>query len=130
MPSHETIETLVQTLFASIRAMDIDAWLGLFAEDATNLDPVGAPPAIGHAAIRQMLEGLTQAFASANLTPEGIFVAGNEVAVKWTAHCVAKNGVSVHFEGVDVIEVNESGKIQSLKAYWNPAAVMAQIQAP
>ena len=36
-------------------------------------------------------------------------------------------GREVRFEGIDLIEVNEAGKIQNLYAYWNPAEMIAQL---
>lgn len=61
------------------------------------------------------------------LSEEQVFIAANSAAVKWTGRGVSKQGRDVHFEGIDVFEVNEAGKIQSLRAYWNPAEMMAQL---
>lgn len=35
---------------------------------------------------------------------------------------------SFTFEGIDVFEFNEQGKIQEVRAYWNPAAVMVELE--
>ena len=47
--------------------------------------------------------------------------------MKWTGRGISKQGRNVHFEGIDVFEVNEAGKIQTLHAYWNPAEMVAQL---
>jgi steroid Delta-isomerase len=62
------------------------------------------------------------------LTEDSIFITGNQAAVKWTGNGVGKNGHQVKFEGIDVFEVNTAGKIQRMWAYWNPVAMIAQLQ--
>jgi len=39
-----------------------------------------------------------------------------------------KNGRQVIFEGIDVFEINQDGKIQTMWGCWDPAAMMAQLQ--
>lgn len=119
----------VADYFAAIRAMDIDSWLSTFAEDAVSHDPVGAPPLSGHAALRQFFEGIAGAFERVGLFEDQVFINGNEAAVKWTGRGTGKNGREVSFEGIDVFEVNEEGKIQTVRGYWNPAAMMAELQS-
>jgi steroid delta-isomerase len=53
----------------------------------------------------------------------------NEVAVKWTGRGVGKNGREVTCEGIDIFEINEALKIKTLRVYWHPAALMAQLQS-
>ncbi len=126
--SPETIQKVVADYFAALRAMDVDAWVATFAENGMTHDPVGTPPHQGHAAIRQFFLGIAGAFEQVGLTEEQVFIAGNEAAVKWIGRGVGKNGRQVTFEGIDVIEVNEAGKIQTVRAYWNLAAMLAQLQ--
>jgi len=52
---------------------------------------------------------------------------GNGAAVRWSGRGLSRQGRKVHFEGIDVFEVNEAGKIQTLHAYWNPAEMVAQL---
>ncbi len=126
--STDRTQKAVADYFAAIRAMDADAWLSTLAADAVTHDPVGAPPNNGHAALRQFFEGIAGAFEKVRLFEDHVFVNGNEAAVKWTGRGVGKNGRSVTFEGIDVFEVNDEGKIQRLRGYWNPAAMMAELQ--
>lgn len=126
--SPETIQKVVADYFAALRAMDVNAWVGTFAENGLTHDPVGTPPHQGHAAIRQFFLGIAVAFEQFGLTEDQVFIAGNEAAVKWTGRGVGKNGRQVTFEGIDVIEVNEAGKIQTVRAYWNLGAMLAQLQ--
>jgi len=124
----EQVQKAVTDYFAAIRAMDADAWVATFADDAVNYDPVGAPPNEGHAALRQFFEGIAGAFEQVGLFEDHVFVSGNEAAVKWTGRGTGKNGRAVTFEGIDVFEINDAGKIQTIHAYWNPAAMMAELQ--
>lgn len=125
--SPETIQQIVNDYFAATQAMDKEAWVATMAEDVESHDPVGAPVMKGRAALRQFFDGITAAFEQVGLTPDSIFVAGNGAAVKWTGRGTGKNGRTVTFEGVDVFEINEAGLIQTIKAYWNPAAMMAEL---
>ena len=125
--STELIQKAVADYFAATRAMDAEAWVRTFAEDATSYDPA-APPATGYDALRRFFEGIAGAFSRVGLTEDNVFVVDGNAAVKWTGRGVGKNGREVVFEGIDVFEINEAGKIQTLRAYWNPAALMAQLQ--
>ena len=127
MLTPETIQDTVAALFAAIQGLDVEAWLACFAPDAENRDPADAPPQAGHAAIRAGLEAAVNTFAAISITADNVFSAGNQAAVKWTAQFEAKNGKSAHCEGVDVIDFNAEGKIQVLRAFWDPAAMMAQL---
>jgi steroid delta-isomerase len=124
--STELVQKAVADYFAATRAMDAQAWVETFAEDGTSYDPA-APPAIGHAALGQFFEAIAGAFKEVGLTEDNVFVKGQEAAVKWTGRGVGHNGQEVVFEGIDIFEINEAGKIQTLRAYWNPSALMAQL---
>jgi steroid delta-isomerase len=59
------------------------------------------------------------------LTPNQVFIASDGAAFKWTAQLTTKDAQSVSVEGIDVVQVNEDGKIQTRHAYWDPAPVLA-----
>jgi ketosteroid isomerase-like protein len=126
--SPEVVAHTVKAYFAAIKAMNTDAWVGNFAEDAEAFDPADAPPHKGHDGLRQFFEAIAGGFKQVELIPDHVFIVGNEAAVKWTGSGVGKNGKSVHFEGIDIFEINEAGKIQKTRAYWNPAELMGQLQ--
>jgi steroid delta-isomerase len=114
--STEMVSKAVKAYFAALRAMDRPAWVNTFAEDAVTHDPVGAPPTRGHEKLAEFFDTITAAFEEVGLTEDEVFIAGNGAAVKWTGRGTSKGGSKVHFEGIDVFEVNESGKIQTLHA--------------
>lgn len=123
----EIVSNAVKAYFAAIRAMDQQAWVNTFAADAITYDPVGAPPTEGHAKLAEFFQTITAAFKEVGLTEDEVFIAGNGAAVKWTGRGISKQGREVKFEGIDVFDVNEAGKIQTLHAYWNPAEMVGQL---
>jgi steroid delta-isomerase len=126
--SAEAISKVVADYFRAIRDMNLEAWLDTFAIDAVSHDPVGGQPLEGHDSLRQFFTGIAGAFETVRLTEDSVFVSGNGAAVKWAGCGIGKNGREVSFEGIDVFEINADGKIQTMWAYWNPAAMMAQLQ--
>ncbi|HYG79480.1 MAG TPA: nuclear transport factor 2 family protein [Pyrinomonadaceae bacterium] len=124
----EEISRGVKAYFAAIRAMDVEAWLATMSPDAVSYDPVGAPPTVGHDGLRQFFDAIAGAFEKVGLTEDHVFIAGNGAAVKWTGQGRGKNKRDVRFEGIDIFEFNDSGLIQTVRAYWNPAEVMMQLQ--
>lgn len=126
--STEAIKKVVSDYFRATRSMDAEAWLDTFATDAISHDPVGSTPMEGKESLRQFFAGITGAFESVGLTEDSVFISGNGAAVKWSGQGVGKNGRRVTFEGIDVFEINDEGKIQTMWGYWNPAAMMAELQ--
>jgi steroid Delta-isomerase len=122
-------EQAVAEYFAAIRAMDVERWVNTFDATAVSHDPVGTPPMHGHEALRQFLTQVNSGFDTLGLTEDNVFINGHSAAVKWTGKGIGRNGKSVTFEGVDVIECNEAGKIVNVHAYWDPGPVMATIQS-
>ena len=125
--SPEVVARTIKEYFAALRAMDQTAWVNTFAENAISYDPVGAPPIEGHQKLGEFFQTITAAFKEVGLTEDQVFIAGNEAAVKWTGKGTSKEGRSVHFEGIDTFVINEAGKIDRLRAYWNPAEMVAQL---
>ena len=125
--SPEVVSKAVKAYFEAIRAMDQQAWVNTFAEDGISYDPVGALPTEGHQKLGEFFQTITGAFKQVGLTEDQVFIAENGAAVKWTGEGISTQGRRVHFEGIDVFEVNEAGKIQALRAYWNPAEMVAQL---
>lgn len=125
--SPERISRAVRAYFLAIRAMDPEAIAGTFAEDGTTYDPVGSAGVTGRDAIREFFSSIYKNFKSVALTEDSIFVAGDGAAVKWTGKGTSANGKNVNFEGIDVFEVDADGKIRTVRAYWNPAEMIAQL---
>jgi steroid delta-isomerase len=125
--SPEVISRTVKAYFAALRAMDERAWVNTFAPDAVSYDPVGTAAIVGHDKLAEFFQTITAAFKEVGLTEDDVFIAGNGAAVKWTGRGTSKAGKKVHFAGIDVFEINEAGKIEKLRAYWNPAEMVGQL---
>ncbi len=123
----DKISRAVRAYFLAIRAMDADAFANTFAENGTTFDPVGTPRITGRDGLREFFQSICKNFKSVSLTEDSVFVAGNGAAVKWTGRGTSVTGKEVNFEGIDVFEVGEDGKIQTIHAYWNPAEMIAQL---
>jgi steroid Delta-isomerase len=125
--SPDKISRAVRAYFLAIRAMDAEAYANTFAEDGTTFDPEGTPGITGRPALREFLQSICKNFKSVSLDEDSVFVAGNGAAVKWTGHGTSASGKEVKFEGIDVFDMNEDGKIKTIHAYWNPAEMIAQL---
>ena len=125
--SPDTISRAVRGYFLAIRAMDAEAFANTFAEDGTTFDPVGSPGITGRDGLREFFQSICSNFKSVSLDEDSVFVAGSGAAVKWTGRGTSTSGKEVRFEGIDFFEVNTDGKIQTIRAYWNPAEMIAQL---
>ena len=128
MASKEAIQSAVAAYFAATGSMDANAVAEAFAPDGVANDPVGTPPHAGRDAIRRFMERTLVETERVVATPDQVFVAGDGAAFSWTVQLTTKHGRSVTFKGIDVIQVNDQGKIQTLHAYWDPAPVLAVLQ--
>ena len=124
----EAMQILITRYFAATRAMDLDAWLACFADDAVSHDPYGAPPIQWKDGLRKFFLSVATAFKEIGFTESFVIVTGNRAAVKFTARGIGNNGKAVTCEGIDIFEFNDRGTIQTMWGYWDPAAMMAQLQ--
>jgi steroid Delta-isomerase len=124
--SFDRISKVVTDYFAAIQALDLEAWLDTFAPDAVSHEP-GNPPLQGLNSLRMFFNGVVGGFEEIKIAPDRIFVVGDEAAVKWTAKGMGKNGRTVIFEGIDLFTINGLNKIQEVKAFWDPEAMMAEL---
>ncbi|MDJ0801054.1 MAG: nuclear transport factor 2 family protein [Calothrix sp. MO_167.B12] len=127
--TQEAIANIIASYFTNMSAMNPEGWVENFAPDALSYDPVGEPPTKIHEGFRDFIGLLQATYEKLEPTTEHIFIGGNEAAVKWTMQGVSKTGKSVTFEGITVFEINDAGKIQTTRAYWDPAAMIAQLRS-
>ena len=127
--SRWTVENTLARYFGAIRASNAQAWTGIFAAGALVYDVTGESGQSGRIGLRQFFTNHRGMFDSLSLTEDDVVIAGDKAAVKWTGRGEGKNGRQVRFEGVNVFEIGPEGKIRLAWSYWNPEAVIAQIQA-
>lgn len=124
----DTIQSVIQQYFAASRGNNkVEEMVACFAEDCISQDPVDAPALNGPAEVRQFLQAIVDLFVTLELTEEFVSIHGQEAVVKWSGCGIGKNGCEVTFEGIDLFEFNANGKIQSVKGYWNPGAILAKL---
>ena len=123
----DQVSSVVARFYAALRANDVEAWVSLFAADATARDPVGTPPLRGHDKLRDFLSGVLRQFETFGLTEEEVFGVPGGAGVRWTGSGRGRNGRDVTFRGIDVFGIDGEGQITSLDAYWDAAPVMEAI---
>jgi steroid delta-isomerase len=127
--SPQMVQAIVQQYFAASRSPHkAEAMAACFAETCIHQDPADAPILKSRAEVRQFLQAIADLFVSVELTEEFVSINSQAAAVKWIGHGIGRNGAEVQFEGIDVFEINAEGMIQTLKAYWNPSVLLAQLQ--
>ncbi len=122
-------EHTVAEYFAGLRAMDTERCVALFAPEAIQIDPVGTPPNVGTEAIRGFFDTIFTSFKLLSLTEASVHALGTSAAIKWTGRAEGPTGKSVEFQGVDVLDCDEAGKIISVRAFWDTTPVMAVLES-
>ncbi len=126
--SPEQIKGIIDSYYTNLAAMNTEGVLTNFAEDAISHDPVGEPPAKVHEGFGEFIGRLKTVFDNLATNTESIFIAGNSAAVKWKTIGASKTGKTIIFEGITIFEINDNGKIQTTRAYWSPAEMIAQLR--
>ncbi|QJB68822.1 nuclear transport factor 2 family protein [Parasphingorhabdus halotolerans] len=108
----------VETYINSFSKQDVEAIVGLYADDATIEDPVGTPLKEGIEAIREFYTGAVGNGAKLELegTPR---CAGDSVAFPFRA-IVDLGGNKAHIEIIDTFRFNDDGKVAEMRAFWGP----------
>jgi len=119
VPAPEEIRATVQRYAEVFSAGDKDAYVGLFADDATLEDPVGGGVHQGTEAIRAFWDMTREMTPSIELTVTGpIRVAGNEAAFPGEARpLLGEDRMMVPI--VDTLAFDDDGKITQLRAFWD-----------
>jgi steroid Delta-isomerase len=127
MPTPEHMRAAVLKYFASFATADVEAIVGLFADDAVVEDPVDGTPLIGAAAVRKFFtSGFDYVGGGYSFVPEGaVRIAGNHHAACAAIALCDKADPPFRLETMDVMEFNDAGKIVAMKAYWGPANMHA-----
>ncbi|BBU21593.1 nuclear transport factor 2 family protein [Mycobacterium xenopi] len=116
MPSAEVIADTVNRYISLVAKGSADDIADLYADDATVEDPVGGEVHIGRQAIRGFYSAVEGAERDCELV--SLRIAGNEAAFQFRLTVKAGDG-GVVIEPIDVMVVNEDGKVTAMKAYWS-----------
>jgi steroid delta-isomerase len=128
MASQEFILKTITAYFAANNALDVEGFVNAFAPDAALYNAGEVSPISGQEAVRQVAEQSLIPFQKMEVQIERTFIMGNGAAVFYTGSMTAKNGRRAQAAGIDVFEINDNGKIQSIRFYFDPEPIIALFQ--
>jgi uncharacterized protein (TIGR02246 family) len=124
----QQIEAIVTDVFDKFAAMDAQGVADLYAPDGTIEDPVGQPPVQGTAAIIAYIQGFPTILNEIRVQSFDVTVAGQEAAIKWRLRFKTKTGNVFFVNGIGIFRINEDGKVQSDREYFDFAYFQSQLQ--
>ena len=111
-------------------AGDIDGLLSLFADDATQEDPVGQPVNVGRDAIRGFFENVKNVGPmELSLAREPIIIGSEAMVFLSVVSHVGDQDVTVPFIA-DHMTFADDGRIQSLRAFFDASTITMQPAPP
>jgi steroid Delta-isomerase len=124
----EQIEAVIEDVFAGLIAFDVQRVMNNFASDAVVEDPVGTPPIQGTQAIAAYVATFPLLFSQMKLYSLNIKAGGQEAAVQWRIRFTTKTGNVFFLEGLGYFKLNQEGKIQLEKEFFDLAYFLKQLQ--
>jgi len=122
------IEAAVEEYFASLASLDVQRYVNNFAPDGVLEDPVGAPPIQGTQAIAVYIGAIFPQFREGKSRIQEVIVCGQEAAVNWKLRLKTTTGEVIIIDGMGVFKFNSQGKLQSVREFFDLAAISAQLQ--
>lgn len=123
MATQEQINDTVQGYLATFSAGDREAWLALFAPDATLEDPVGSDVCKGRDEIGAFWDRSRSLTDSITLhLVQGPGGNDHEAAFAMEAHA-EMGGNAMVIPTIDVMTFDEDGLITAQRAFWSAAAI-------
>ena len=126
-PTPEQIKAIVTEMFNKFAAFDAQGTTDMFAPDGTIEDPVGTTPIQGTQAILAYQQSFPTILNEIRIQSFDVTVAGQEAAIKWRLRFKTKTGNVFFVEGIGIIKVNEDGKIQSDREWFDLAYFQSQL---
>jgi uncharacterized protein (TIGR02246 family) len=123
----EQIAAIARNMFDKFAAMDAQGTADLFAPDGTIEDPVGTTPIQGTQAIIAYLETFPTILNEIRIQSFDVTVAGQEAALKWRLRFKTKTGNVFFVDGIGILKINEQGKVQSDREYFDLAYFQSQL---
>lgn len=114
-------EAAVAAYFKATQSMSVEQWVARFDNGAEVEDPVGGSILKTKEAIRAQGEQFMGGFQEVGLYPDFVQVSGNRASAKWTGRGVTKDNRQMEFEGINVWEFAQDGRVKKLTGYWNPS---------
>ena len=114
----EKITDAVHTYISAFENEDLEAIMGIYAEECWVEDPVGTPRREGRAAVRELYAAGVKMGVRLTLESE-IRIAGNEAAFAFIMERDTSKG-KMTLRSIDVMTFNDEGKVVSMRAYFGP----------
>jgi len=118
MPSPEQVRAAVDAYVAAYMANERDAFLDAFADDGVIEDPVGTPAHEGRDARGAFWDTVHQLTERMTFDVKDVVVCGSEAAMVFRIHAGTADA-GIVLDAVDIFEVDDDGKISSMRAYWD-----------
>jgi limonene-1,2-epoxide hydrolase len=119
-------EKVVSDVLAGWTRLNVDEIMSHFAEDAV-WDNVPMQPAKGRDAIRKLTEGFLKDTASFSAKILRVVHAGNVVVNERVDTVLMKNGKKVELPVAGVFEINDAGKVQVWRDYFDLNSMTKQM---
>ena len=123
MPTPDEMRATLRKYIRLMCESDAEGMVELFAEDAAVEDPAGSPPLQGREALLTLYRA-----AAPNLQVEisgPICVVGLECAMPLLVELNVE-GTKNYFDAIDVMAFDQDGKLNSMRAFWNPAEMRSE----
>jgi ketosteroid isomerase-like protein len=122
MPGAEQIRKAVTTYVESFNTKDRTAFMSAFAENVQQIDPVGSRPNVGKHRLGEFWDTLFSECEKVDFRVTDLFITGDEAALLFHITQTRKDGTVV-VDGVDVFQVDDSGRIVLIKGYSDASHV-------
>ena len=123
----EQIEAIIREMYDKFAAFDAQGTTDMFAPDGTIEDSVGTTPIQGTQAILAYQQSFPTLLDEIRFQSVDITVGGQEAAIKWRIRLKTKTGNVFFLDGIGIIKVNENGKIQSDRNFFDYAYFQSQL---
>src|ERR1044072_67934 len=123
----EQVEAIVRNMYSKFAAFDAQGTTDCFAPDGTIEDSVGSSLIQGTQAILAYQQSFPTLLDELRFQSVEITVGGQEAAVKWKIRFKTKSGNVFFLEGIGIVKVNEDGKIQSARNFFDLAYFQSQL---
>lgn len=119
MVSEQKMKEGMQAYIDGFNRDDLDAVVGLYADDATVEDPVGKPVIAGKQKIRDFYKYAMTTGARLSLAAPIRASHGNSAAMAFDVK-LKYEGRNMIIHVVDVMTFDDAGKFSSMRAFWGP----------
>lgn len=122
MPTPDQVRSAAENHAKLFSSADKEGWLDLYADNVEFTDPYPSPAAVGRAGLVEFWDRVNAMAGNYSFDIVQLVTAGDRAAMTFTLS-MEMGGARYAFDGVDVFEVDDDGKIATFTAYWDPTAV-------